>query len=606
VPFGKLMPVVSPTSPAKAPVFAIVIHEKGGAERREAFESAEISLGRVQGNDLMLPKGNVSKRHARLLYRDGRFIVTDLNSTNGTYVNRRRITQATIVREGDRIYIGDFVLRIELPSPVVEQSVAQAVPSAAPGNRALLPSAADSQPSSSLRSSTDEEEEQTRSASRGPRSSPVAASAEIAQQVQIARTTQTDEDSMQRAAQAELVALLVERVSRALPLGQLELDPDTEQTARSDQLLRDAWIALGNERPGTLQLPADRILAAARAELFDLGPLGELLAEPSVTDIAVIGFDRIAVNRSGGRTALADVGFSCEAALRWAVARLCLRSGAPLGASNQAERRLPDGTSISAVLSPLGASVLSVRRPRRLGSTLDELVRRGTVSRAIASFLTQCLLARLNLLVVGPRDGGTEMLLGALATAVPEGEVVYAGNFVPAQHRGGQRLTLDGTPDEAALSVGVAARAPLLRLVVELGEPHVSEAVLSAIADGGDGVIAARSAGSMRRALLRLKADLGARHEAQALIMGAFEVVIEIARLRDDRHRVLRIAEVITTSTGELELSDIFTFVIDRTAAGGLIEGSFLPAASLPVIVETIRSRGAPVDTSLFVRPASR
>src|SRR5262245_59908371 len=63
----------------------------------------------------MLPKGNVSKRHARLLYRDGRFIVTDLNSTNGTYVNRRRITQATIVREGDRIYVGDFVLRIELP-----------------------------------------------------------------------------------------------------------------------------------------------------------------------------------------------------------------------------------------------------------------------------------------------------------------------------------------------------------------------------------------------------------------------------------------------------------------------------------------------------------
>src|SRR5262245_3454358 len=61
----------------------------------------------------MLPKGNVSKRHARLVFRDGRFIVTDMNSTNGTYVNRRRISQATIVRQGDRIYIGDFVLRIE-------------------------------------------------------------------------------------------------------------------------------------------------------------------------------------------------------------------------------------------------------------------------------------------------------------------------------------------------------------------------------------------------------------------------------------------------------------------------------------------------------------
>src|SRR5277367_5164105 len=94
-------------------MFTIIISEKGGAERREAFDKNEINVGRVQGNDLMLPKGNVSKHHARLLYRDGRFIVTDLKSTNGTYVNGRKISQATIVREGDKIYIGDFVLRLE-------------------------------------------------------------------------------------------------------------------------------------------------------------------------------------------------------------------------------------------------------------------------------------------------------------------------------------------------------------------------------------------------------------------------------------------------------------------------------------------------------------
>ena len=95
-------------------MFAIVVSEKGGAERRELFDKHEINVGRVQGNDLMLPKGNVSKRHARLIFRDGRFIVTDLKSTNGTYVNGRKIAQATIVREGDKIYVGDFVLRVEL------------------------------------------------------------------------------------------------------------------------------------------------------------------------------------------------------------------------------------------------------------------------------------------------------------------------------------------------------------------------------------------------------------------------------------------------------------------------------------------------------------
>src|SRR5580704_13021308 len=94
-------------------MFTIIISEKGGAERRETFDKNEINVGRVQGNDLMLPKGNVSKHHARLLFRDGRFIVTDLKSTNGTYVNGRKISQATIVREGDKIYVGDFVLRLE-------------------------------------------------------------------------------------------------------------------------------------------------------------------------------------------------------------------------------------------------------------------------------------------------------------------------------------------------------------------------------------------------------------------------------------------------------------------------------------------------------------
>src|SRR5271155_3135516 len=97
-------------------MFAIIISEKGGAERKEAFDKNEINVGRVQGNDLMLPKGNVSKHHARLLFRDGRFIVTDLKSTNGTYVNGRKISQATIVREGDKIYIGDFVLRVDTGS----------------------------------------------------------------------------------------------------------------------------------------------------------------------------------------------------------------------------------------------------------------------------------------------------------------------------------------------------------------------------------------------------------------------------------------------------------------------------------------------------------
>lgn len=601
--------MVSPTSPAKAPIFAIVIHEKGGSERREVFESTEITVGRVQGNDLMLPKGNVSKRHARLLYREGRFIVTDLNSTNGTYVNRRRITQATIVREGDRIYVGDFVLRIESPGAAAEQSASIAVTSPPPP-RAQQPSVVDSQPAAALRSAFDEDEEFTRSASRGTKSNPAATPeptpGRATQDPAPGRVTQDDEDSFETA-ERDAVAALVERVARGLRIEQFEKEVSPEAAARVDHQLREAWGALAGERPTLVPLPPDRILEAARSELLELGPLTAYLADPSVGEIAAFGRERLTLTRAG-KPAAAGTAFSSEQSFRWAVARLCARSGQPLGNASRVDRRLADGTSISAALSPGGIPILIIRKPRRLSGSLDELVRRGTVSRALATFLQQCLLARVNILVVGPRDGSLELLLGALASAVPEQQVVYAGDFEPASGRSAHRMPLEGTPEDVARGVGLAARAPMLRLLVELGSPPVTEAVIDAIADGADGVIAARCASSLGRGFLRVRAELGSRTDdaARALLAGAFEVVVEIARLRDDRHRVLRVAEVVDSGDGSMEFCDVFTFVMDRTAAGGMIEGSFVPAGTMPAIAEMMRSRGASIDSSLFSRPPSR
>ncbi len=94
-------------------MFAVVITEKGGAQRRLDFDKNEVTIGRVQGNDIILPKGNVSKRHSRIVLKDNRFIVVDLKSTNGTYVNGRKITSPLVVKGGDKIYIGDFILTLE-------------------------------------------------------------------------------------------------------------------------------------------------------------------------------------------------------------------------------------------------------------------------------------------------------------------------------------------------------------------------------------------------------------------------------------------------------------------------------------------------------------
>src|SRR5262245_54075679 len=94
-------------------MFTIIIQEKGGEQRRMVFNKPEVTIGRVQGNDIVLPKGNVSKCHARIVLKDGKFIIVDLKSTNGTYVNGRKITSPLVVKDSDKIYIGDFIVGVD-------------------------------------------------------------------------------------------------------------------------------------------------------------------------------------------------------------------------------------------------------------------------------------------------------------------------------------------------------------------------------------------------------------------------------------------------------------------------------------------------------------
>ncbi len=94
-------------------MFTIIIQEKGGEQRRMVFNKPEVTIGRVQGNDIVLPKGNVSKRHARIVLKDGKFIIVDLKSTNGTYVNGRKITSPLVLKDTDKVYIGDFIVGVD-------------------------------------------------------------------------------------------------------------------------------------------------------------------------------------------------------------------------------------------------------------------------------------------------------------------------------------------------------------------------------------------------------------------------------------------------------------------------------------------------------------
>ena len=80
---------------------------------RLAFEYREITFGRVEGNHVVLPDRNISRRHARLVIKDGKLILVDLKSTNGTFVNGRKLTSPLVVKATDKIYMGNFTIGLE-------------------------------------------------------------------------------------------------------------------------------------------------------------------------------------------------------------------------------------------------------------------------------------------------------------------------------------------------------------------------------------------------------------------------------------------------------------------------------------------------------------
>jgi len=69
-------------------------------------------LGRSEQSDIVLEDPYASEFHLRLTAKEGRLVVTDLGSTNGTYVNGRRVTTPVDLRRGDTVQIGKTVMEV--------------------------------------------------------------------------------------------------------------------------------------------------------------------------------------------------------------------------------------------------------------------------------------------------------------------------------------------------------------------------------------------------------------------------------------------------------------------------------------------------------------
>jgi FHA domain len=112
---GKAAPAPARSSGRKAKRAArhLTVVEGGDKLKGKTLELGdELTIGRADKCHLVLDDTYVSQVHARIFARNDSFMLEDLGSTNGTYLNRRRISAPTELQKGDQVKIGKTVLEL--------------------------------------------------------------------------------------------------------------------------------------------------------------------------------------------------------------------------------------------------------------------------------------------------------------------------------------------------------------------------------------------------------------------------------------------------------------------------------------------------------------
>ena len=123
VPVPSAAPVPAAAAPAKrdrrakakpitaAPCFVIL--EPAGDAGRTFPLDGEVSIGRAAGCQITLDDTYASQIHARVFIRDNQWQIEDVGSTNGTWLNRQKVSGPMVVQRGDRVQIGNTVLEMQ-------------------------------------------------------------------------------------------------------------------------------------------------------------------------------------------------------------------------------------------------------------------------------------------------------------------------------------------------------------------------------------------------------------------------------------------------------------------------------------------------------------
>lgn len=395
-------------------------------------------------------------------------------------------------------------------------------------------------------------------------------------------------------------------------------DPSREKALRQKTMQTISQI-VDREANSSARDERAQIIKEVLDEALGLGPLEDLLADETVTEIMVNGPYKIFIERQG-RIHLSPVVFTSNQHLRNVIERIVTPLGRRIDEKTPyVDARLKDGSRVNAVIEPIaidGAAV-TIRKFAKKPVTAENYVAWGSMTQPMLDLLKICVENGLNVVISGGTGSGKTTLLNTLSGYIPPNErIITVEDAAELQLKQEHVVRLETRPPNmegtGAITIRDLVRNALRmrpdRIVV--GECRGGEALdmLQAMNTGHDGSMTTTHANSPREAIARLETlclmagmDLPAR-SIREQIAQAVHLIVQISRLPDGSRKIMSITEVQGMQGEVVTLQEIFKFKetgFDRKT--GKIIGTYQVGGVVPKFIETLEKKGVKIPRSIFI-----
>ncbi len=383
--------------------------------------------------------------------------------------------------------------------------------------------------------------------------------------------------------------------------------------------VRDALqAALAQERTPISAADKAQIIQDVSDDILGYGPIDKLLRDEDVSEVMCNGPDQIFVERSG-KLSVEAVTFVDELHLRRIIDKIVAQVGRRIDESSPlCDARLPDGSRVNAVISPLaiGGPFLTIRKFAADPLQIDDLIRFGTLSVHAARFLQACIVGKLNVIVSGGTGTGKTTTLNVLSSFIPDGErIITVEDAKELQLNQQHVLSLETRPPNIEGKGEITIRDLVKNTLrmrpdrIVVGECRSGEALdmLQAMNTGHDGSLTTLHANAPRDSLARLETlvlmagyDLPVR-AIREQISSAVDCIVQLQRLRDGTRRITHITEVAGMEGEIITLQDVFLFDFGAGVDDqGRFRGQLKPTGVRPKFSEKLADNGIRLGPEMF------